>query len=98
MTPDIPKRLRMFAGPNGSGKTSLVRKLAKDFSPDGLFQLHHFINADDLFRNLQTGQGIGLDFLGSTVEVEHVRAALTAGGACGLIIPSCKLSESRVCA
>jgi predicted ABC-type ATPase len=33
MTADLPRRLRMLAGPNGSGKTSLVRKLAKEFSP-----------------------------------------------------------------
>jgi predicted ABC-type ATPase len=80
MTPETQKRLRMFAGPNGSGKTSLVRKLARDFSADGLFQLHHFINADDLFRDLQEGRGISLDFLGQTVAVEQVRAALVSGG------------------
>jgi predicted ABC-type ATPase len=80
MNPDAPKRLRMFAGPNGSGKTSLVRKLAKDFTADGLFQLHHFLNADDLFRNLQEGAGVRLDFLGRTVEREQVRAALLSGG------------------
>ncbi|MGH7224301.1 MAG: hypothetical protein ACRELF_13805 [Gemmataceae bacterium] len=70
----------MFAGPNGSGKTSLVHKLAKDFAADGLFQLHHFLNADDLFRNLQEGSGIRLDFLGRTIEREQVRAALLGGG------------------
>ncbi|HTU20629.1 MAG TPA: hypothetical protein VMG10_21390 [Gemmataceae bacterium] len=80
MNPDASKRLRMFAGPNGSGKTSLVRKLAKDFAADGLFQLHHFLNADELFRNLQDGAGISLDFLGRTIEREQVRAALLDGG------------------
>jgi hypothetical protein len=64
MTLDNPKRLRMFAVPNGSGKTSLVRKLARDFSPGGLFQLHHFINADDLFRDLQEGRGISVSVIG----------------------------------
>ncbi len=80
MTPETPKRLRMFAGPNGSGKTSLVRKLARDFSADGLFQLHYFINADDLFRDLQEGRGISLDFLGRAISVEQVRTALVSGG------------------
>lgn len=80
MTPDVPKRLRMFAGPNGSGKTSLVRKFAKDFSADGLFQLHHFLNADDFFRNLRNGTGIQLDFLGRTIEASQIRAALQGGG------------------
>jgi hypothetical protein len=62
MSAETPKRLRMFAGPNESGKTSLVRKLAREFSPDGLFQLHNFINADDLDRDLHEGRGILLDF------------------------------------
>jgi predicted ABC-type ATPase len=80
MTPAMPKRLRMFAGPNGSGKTSLVRKLACDFSADGLFQLHHFLNADEFFRDLHEGRGIALDLLGRAVAVEQIRAALVAGG------------------
>lgn len=80
MTPDVLKRLRMFAGPNGSGKTSLVRKLAKDFSADGLFQLHHFLNADDLFRQLHEGTGIRLDLLGRSIDVEQIRVALRQGG------------------
>jgi hypothetical protein len=70
------KRLRMFAGPNGSGKTSLAMKLAKEFSADGLFQLHTFVNADDLERALIAGRDIPLDFLGKTVTVNGLRAAL----------------------
>lgn len=79
MTPDTLKRLRMFAGPNGSGKTSLVRKLAKEFSPEGLFQLHRFVNADDILRDVRSGQGVELD-LGRTIAAEDVRLALLAGG------------------
>jgi predicted ABC-type ATPase len=70
----------MFAGPNGSGKTSLVRKLAKEFSPEGLFQLHHFINADELHLALSEGRGIALDLLQRDVSTEEVRTALLAGG------------------
>lgn len=81
MTDRAPtRRLRMFAGPNGSGKTSLVRKLAKESSPEGLFQLHHFINADDLHRSLSEGKGIPLDLLQRDVSTEDVRTALLAGG------------------
>lgn len=80
MKPDTPKRLRMFAGPNGSGKTSLVRKLARDFSTDGLFHLYQFINADDFLRDLQEGRGILLDSLGQPVTVEQIRTSLVQGG------------------
>lgn len=79
MTPDPPKRLRMFAGPNGSGKTSLVYKLAKEFSAQGLFQLHRFVNADDILRLLRSDQGILLD-LGYPVTAENVRGAILAEG------------------
>lgn len=80
MTPDTPKRLRMFAGPNGSGKTSLIRKLAREFSTEGLFQLHHFLNADDLYRDLQEGKGVSLEFLVRTVTIEQLRTTLLGGG------------------
>jgi predicted ABC-type ATPase len=56
----------MFAGPNGSGKTSLVRSLSREFSPDGLFQLRYFLNADDLLGQLQLGIGISLQMSGAS--------------------------------
>lgn len=80
MTPDTPKRLRMFSGPNGSGKTTIIRKLAREFSTNGLFQLHHYLNADDLYRDLQEDRGVSLEFLGRTTTVEQLRTALLAGG------------------
>jgi predicted ABC-type ATPase len=72
------KRLRMFAGPNGSGKTSLVQQLAREFSPKGVFSLHHFLNADELFRSLQGG---GIDFaaFGLQVTWHELRESLIAG-------------------
>lgn len=69
----------MFAGPNGSGKTSLIRKFAREFSAEGLFQLYHYLNADDLYRNLHEGKGVSLELLGRTVTVEQLRAALLGG-------------------
>ncbi len=83
MTSDTPKRLRMFAGPNGSGKTSLIRKFAREFSADGLFQLHHYLNADDIYRDLQENRGISLEFLGLPLKVEQLRTALLGGGRLG---------------
>ena len=74
------KRLRMFAGPNGSGKTSLVLKFAKEFSAGGLFYLHKFLNADHIFEDLHTGVGASLKFLPKTFSAEEIRGALIAGG------------------
>jgi predicted ABC-type ATPase len=57
---DLSPRLRMFAGPNGSGKSSLARGLSLEHAgPDGFFQLHDFLNADDLQREL-AGDGVDL--------------------------------------
>jgi predicted ABC-type ATPase len=70
----------MFAGPNGSGKTSVARKFARDFSANGLFQLHHFLNADDIFRDLQEGRGVALEPLGRAFTTAEVRTALVRGG------------------
>lgn len=70
----------MFAGPNGAGKTTLVHKLACEFSPDGLFQLHQFINADELFVKLRSVRGIQFADFGLTVSWGQLRSALLAGG------------------
>jgi predicted ABC-type ATPase len=97
---DTPKRVRMFAGPNGSGKTSLVRNLAKEFSAQGLFHVHHFINADDIFRDLQ-GPGVSLECLKGEVTVEEVRAILVAGGrlpASHPFLHSVRIQGARLCA
>lgn len=73
------RRLRMFAGPNGSGKTSLVRGLSREFSPDGLFQLRYFINADDLLNEIRLGRGISLRPLDRIPTEAELRATLAGG-------------------
>lgn len=69
------KRLRMFAGPNGSGKSSLVRRYAREFSPNGVFSLGHYINADDLLRDLGSNE-IAVDTFGIEATWEQVRESL----------------------
>jgi predicted ABC-type ATPase len=79
MSDGAVKRLRMFAGPNGSGKTSLIRRLAREFAAEGLFSCHHYINADDLSRDLH-GDGIGFDRFGLDVTWEQLRESLLGAG------------------
>ncbi len=38
----MPKRMRIFAGPNGSGKTSIINRLKDKIS------FGNYINADDI--------------------------------------------------
>ncbi|MEX2214407.1 MAG: hypothetical protein WD768_09785 [Phycisphaeraceae bacterium] len=67
----------MFAGPNGSGKTSLVHSLAKEFNPSGLFRIHTFINADDIAQELSLSGQIKLNVPAS---VEEIRKFFLDGG------------------
>jgi predicted ABC-type ATPase len=71
-----PPRLRMFAGPNGSGKTSLIQDLAKEFSPNGLFHIYCFINADFLLQRLQSDASIDLREFGITVSESGLPSSL----------------------
>ncbi len=79
MSGAVVSRVRMFAGPNGSGKTSLVRSLAKEFSPDGSFHVRHYVNADDLQAALS---GAGVDFadLGIALNEAALTESLKHGG------------------
>lgn len=58
MTP----RLRIFAGPNGSGKTTMAHWLAQDYAVN----LYHHINADVLFAEIKKRQVTACPF-----AVEH---------------------------
>ena len=73
------RRLRMFAGPNGSGKTRLIKELAREFSPSGVFSLHHFVNADDVFTALHE-DGLQFGDYGLTVTWPQLRDALLEAG------------------
>lgn len=70
----------MFAGPNGSGKTSLVERFSRERAANGLFHLNYFINADEIQDFLTSGTPIALDFLSNQVDGERLRESLTTGG------------------
>jgi predicted ABC-type ATPase len=47
----LPKRLRLFAGPNGSGKTTILERIPKELN------FGYIVNADDIEKSLND-QGI----------------------------------------
>ena len=69
-----PLRMRMFAGPNGSGKTTIQREIARHFSADFLRVL---VNPDDLEAAVsRTGQ-LDLRQFQVVATDREVREALT---------------------
>jgi len=42
-----PKRLRLFAGPNGSGKTTILDRIPKEV------ELGYIVNADEIEKTLK---------------------------------------------
>ncbi|MBX3416933.1 MAG: hypothetical protein KF851_04970 [Pirellulaceae bacterium] len=72
------KRLRMIAGPNGSGKSSIIRNLSKERSPDGVFWLNHYLNADDVERAL-ISSGLDLSQFDFEITLVELCDSLRAG-------------------
>jgi predicted ABC-type ATPase len=62
-----PPRLRMFAGPNGSGKTTVKRKLQR---PPAWFGL--YINPDELEESIRTDGHISLRSFEFALTTEEV--------------------------
>ena len=52
------KRLRVFAGPNGSGKTTILNQI------DNQFDIGIYINADEIEKVLKSKNGISLEDFG----------------------------------
>lgn len=59
------RRLRVFAGPNGSGKTTIFRQIAEKFD------IGYYVNADDLEAQLINAKKIELALFGLTDLQEH---------------------------
>ena len=62
-------RLRMMAGPNGPGKTSLLRGLHLQYR----FPLGYDLNADDVQRDLVDGGRPEFNTWGLVVDTAEVR-------------------------
>jgi predicted ABC-type ATPase len=72
MTADPVPRLRMFAGPNGSGKTTVKNHLNKPASWFGLY-----INPDDLEAAIRRDGVLPLESFGLSFGTDEVRAYFT---------------------
>ena len=48
------RRLRVFGGPNGSGKSTILEQI------DSKFNIGHYINADEIEKQLKSTQSIDL--------------------------------------
>lgn len=52
------RRLRVFGGPNGSGKSTILNQI------DAKYDIGHYINADEIEKQLKTSQSINLSSYG----------------------------------
>jgi len=68
------KRLRIFAGPNGSGKTTIVKKFPKKI-PLGIF-----VNADELEKRLNDIGYINLKQYGINAKTAEIRGFIKLSG------------------
>jgi predicted ABC-type ATPase len=67
---DTP-RVRMFAGPNGSGKTTVKNEL-----PTHLFK--NYINPDDIEKSLRSAGSLDLNPFGLTITTQELREFFAA--------------------
>lgn len=101
MTFGRPKRLRMIAGPNGSGKSSVINDLAKERSPNGLFYLNHYLNADDYLRKVTSREGLDLSDFGINASKSDLCGSIASGGRLAVdhaFFREVRVHESRVIA
>lgn len=63
------RRMRVFAGPNGSGKTTYLKRLLGD----NKVNLGYYVNADDLETTLKNGDGIHFNDYGLKITEASVQ-------------------------
>ena len=70
----IVKEIILLGGPNGAGKTTTARVLKPEF-----FQLHPFLNADEIARILSPDDPEGASFAAGRQMIERMRALVREG-------------------
>ena len=68
------KEIVLLGGPNGAGKTTAARVLLPEF-----FDLHPFLNADEIARRLSPQDVEGAAFAAGRQMLEEMRALVRAG-------------------
>jgi predicted ABC-type ATPase len=68
------KEIVILGGPNGAGKTTAARVLLPEF-----LDLHPFLNADDIARNLAPGDVESVALAAGRLMIEQMRALLRNG-------------------
>jgi predicted ABC-type ATPase len=77
--PEKILRLRVFAGPNGSGKTTVIRSIRKQKVNGRKVDLGYFVNADDIAEDL-TNRGVSFKkYSIKTTPAEFREYALKSG-------------------
>jgi predicted ABC-type ATPase len=68
------KEIILLGGPNGAGKTTTARVLLPEF-----LELHPFLNADEIARNLSPGDPEGVAFAAGRQMIERMRGLVRDG-------------------
>jgi predicted ABC-type ATPase len=67
----VAKRLRIFAGPNGSGKTTFIQNFY--FPSDPSIKLGAYVNADDIEQALTQSHKLPLNDFGLSFDTQQLQ-------------------------
>ncbi len=74
------RRLRVFAGPNGSGKTSVIQFI-RDYKVNNQnVDFGYYINADDINQALLTSNGYSLTSFDFEISINEFQSIVTQSG------------------